>query len=70
MQNVHHEHRTTRASLTCLRCGQVGRFVQFTSYLAELVDPDGNHLELMHSEIDRWECAECGGEARWREMPR
>lgn len=68
MPNREHNNYATRAKLECLRCSNVARFVQFSTYAAELVDAEGNHLELMHSETDRWECAECGGEAQWSEV--
>ena len=65
-QSQHSTHR----KLICSRCGNRGRFVQFSSYTAELVHADGTYVRLLHSEINGWECEVCGGEAKWSEVPR
>ena len=70
MQKTKQNRCATRAVLRCRRCGSDGRFVQFNSYTAELVTPDATVIRLLHSEVDRWECAECGRRAVWIEVPR
>jgi ribosomal protein S27AE len=70
MQNTKQAHQIARERLRCKRCGDRGRFVQFSSYAAELVDAEGTYIRLLHIEIDRWECAVCGEEAEWSEVPR
>ena len=68
MQKAKQTDRPVREILKCTRWGNGDRFVQFSSYEADLIDGNGNHLHLLHSEIDRWECAACGSEVEWSEV--
>lgn len=52
----------SRYNLRCPACGNTDRFVQIVHFEAHLMDRNLNYIRLLYSEIDHYDCYECGEE--------
>ncbi len=52
--------------LYCTTCQeQPSHFREIVSWQVNQVTPDGTHVHMLHSEVEKYRCWVCDGEAFW-----